>query len=237
MSIPVAPRTRVVLVDDDALVRAGLGMILGGAGDLEVVAEASDGIEALDVVADSEPDVVLMDIPMPRRDGLEATRLLLSESARATRRREVRVIVLTTFDADDMVVQALRSGAHGFLLKDTEPRRLVEAVRLVASGQPILSPSVVAQLMSHVAATGDGGADAERRRVARAQLNSLTEREGEVARAVGRGLSNAEISRELYLSIPTVKAHVSRVLTKLGADNRVQVAIAVHDADLPTQAP
>lgn len=237
VSIPVAPRTRVVLVDDDALVRAGLGMILGGAGDLEVVAEASDGIEALDVVADSEPDVVLMDIRMPSRDGLEATRLLLSESARATRRREVRVIVLTTFDADDMVVQALRSGAHGFLLKDTEPRRLVEAVRLVASGQPILSPSVVAQLMSHVAATGDGGADAERRRVARAQLNSLTEREGEVARAVGRGLSNAEISRELYLSIPTVKAHVSRVLTKLGADNRVQVAIAVHDADLPTQAP
>lgn len=231
-----APRIRIALVDDDALVRAGLGMILGGASDLEVVAEASDGIEAVNVVAASNPDVVLMDIRMPRRDGLEATRLLLSESSRAKRAREVRIIVLTTFDADDMVVQALRAGAHGFLLKDTEPHRLVEAVRLVASGEPILSPSVVAQLMSHVAGADDGGADEQRRRQARDQLGLLTDREGEVARAVGRGLSNAEISRELYLSIPTVKAHMSRVLMKLGADNRVQVAITVHDADLPTQA-
>ncbi len=225
--------TRVVLVDDDALVRAGLRLILGGAADLEVVAEAGDGVEAVDAVAASDPDVVLMDIRMPRRDGLEATRLLLSDSARARRSKEVRVIVLTTFDTDDLVVQALRAGAHGFLLKDTEPHRLVEAVRLVASGQPILSPSVVAQLMSHVAGADDGSADEQRRDGARAQLASLTEREGEVARAVGRGLSNAEISRELYLSIPTVKAHMSRAMVKLGADNRVQVAITVHDADLP----
>ncbi|MDN5765877.1 MAG: response regulator transcription factor [Humibacillus sp.] len=221
--------TRVVLVDDDALVRAGLRLILGGAADLEVVAEAGDGIEAVDAVAASNPDVVLMDIRMPRRDGLETTRLLLSESARARRRKEVRVIVLTTFDTDDLVVQALRAGAHGFLLKDTEPHRLVEAVRLVAAGQPILSPSVVAQLMSHVA--GDhGDATASRRRDARQRLATLTDREREVALAIGRGLSNADISRDLYLSIPTVKAHVSRVLTKLGADNRVQIAIIVHDA-------
>ena len=224
--------TRVVLVDDDALVRAGLRLILGGAADLEVVAEAGDGVEAIDAVAASDPDVVLMDIRMPRRDGLEATRLLLSDSARARRSKEVRVIVLTTFDTDDLVVQALRAGAHGFLLKDTEPHRLVEAVRLVAAGQPILSPSVVAQLMSHVA--GDNGdATDSRRREASERLMTLTEREHEVALAIGRGLSNADISRELYLSIPTVKAHVSRVLTKLGADNRVQVAITVHDAALP----
>ena len=224
--------TRVVLVDDDALVRAGLRLILGGAADLEVVAEAGDGVEAIDAVAASDPDVVLMDIRMPRRDGLEATRLLLSDAARARRRKEVRVIVLTTFDTDDLVVQALRAGAHGFLLKDTEPHRLVEAVRLVAAGQPILSPSVVAQLMSHVA--GDNGdATDSRRREASERLMTLTEREHEVALAIGRGLSNADISRELYLSIPTVKAHVSRVLTKLGADNRVQVAITVHDAALP----
>ncbi len=224
--------TRVVLVDDDALVRAGLRLILGGAADLEVVAEAGDGVEAIDAVAATDPDVVLMDIRMPRRDGLEATRLLLSDAARARRRKEVRVIVLTTFDTDDLVVQALRAGAHGFLLKDTEPHRLVEAVRLVAAGQPILSPSVVAQLMSHVA--GDNGdATDSRRREASERLMTLTEREHEVALAIGRGLSNADISRELYLSIPTVKAHVSRVLTKLGADNRVQVAITVHDAALP----
>ncbi|OFE17967.1 DNA-binding response regulator [Humibacillus sp. DSM 29435] len=222
--------TRVVLVDDDALVRAGLRLILGGDPDLQVVGEAGDGVEAIDVVAAAEPDVVLMDIRMPRRDGLEATRLLLSDAARSKRTREVRIIVLTTFDADDMVVQALRAGAHGFLLKDTEPHRLVEAVRLVAAGQPILSPSVVAQLMSHVAARGGDASDA-RRRDASERLTALTEREHEVALAIGRGLSNADISRELYLSIPTVKAHVSRVLAKLGADNRVQVAITVHDAD------
>jgi DNA-binding NarL/FixJ family response regulator len=132
-----------------------------------------------------------------------------------------------------MVVQALRAGAHGFLLKDTEPRRLVEAVRLVAAGEPILSPSVTATLMAHVA-TGGGAVDASdrRRSDAETRLATLTDREREVALAIGRGLSNADISRELYLSVPTVKAHVSRVLDKLGADNRVQIAIVVHDAAL-----
>ncbi|GAB3051487.1 response regulator transcription factor [Intrasporangium mesophilum] len=225
--------TRVVLVDDDALVRAGLRMILGGTPDLAVVAEAGDGIEAERVVAEHRPDVVLMDIRMPRRDGLEATRRLLSESARAGRDHELRIIVLTTFDADDMVVQALRAGANGFLLKDTEPARLVEAVQLVASGQPILSPSVTATLMAHVASVDSAdSAETARRRSAQARLVDLTDREREVALAIGRGLSNAEISRELYLSVPTVKAHVSRILDKLGADNRVQIAIVVHDADL-----
>lgn len=227
-------RTRVAIVDDDALVRAGLRMILGGASDLDVVAEAGDGLEAERVVAEHRPDVVLMDIRMPRRDGLETTRSLLSEDARAVRDArgdDLKVIVLTTFDADDMVVQALRAGAHGFLLKDTEPRRLVEAVRLVAAGEPILSPSVTATLIAHVA-TGGGAVDAsDRRRTdAEALLATLTDREREVALAIGRGLSNADISRELYLSVPTVKAHVSRVLDKLGADNRVQIAIVVHDA-------
>jgi DNA-binding NarL/FixJ family response regulator len=225
--------TRVVLVDDDALVRAGLRMILGGASDLVVVAEAGDGIEAERVVAEHRPDVVLMDIRMPRRDGIEATRRLLSESARATRNHELRIIVLTTFDADDMVVQALRAGANGFLLKDTEPRRLVEAVQLVAAGQPILSPSVTASLMARVASADSvDSAETARRRAAEGRLTDLTEREREVALAIGRGLSNAEISRELYLSVPTVKAHVSRILDKLGADNRVQIAILVHDAGL-----
>ncbi|GAA3704967.1 response regulator transcription factor [Terrabacter ginsenosidimutans] len=226
----------MVVVDDDALVRAGLRMILGGAADLDVVAEAGDGLDAERVVDEHRPDVVLMDIRMPRRDGLETTRSLLSEGARALRAArgdDLKVIVLTTFDADDMVVQALRAGAHGFLLKDTEPRRLVEAVRLVAAGEPILSPSVTATLMAHVA-TGGGAVDASdrRRSDAETRLATLTDREREVALAIGRGLSNADISRELYLSVPTVKAHVSRVLDKLGADNRVQIAIVVHDAAL-----
>lgn len=230
------PPIRVVLIDDDALVRAGLRLILGGAPDIEIVAEAGDGIEGVAAVERHSPDVVLMDIRMPRRDGLEATRLLLADEARAAHTKEVRVIVLTTFDADDMVVQALRAGASGFLLKDTEPARLVDAVRAVAAGEPILSPSVTATLITHVAAAAPAprapAPDEVRREAAAARLALLTDREREVALAIARGLSNAEISRDIYLSIPTVKAHVSRILTKLEADNRVQIAITVHDADL-----
>jgi DNA-binding NarL/FixJ family response regulator len=216
--------TRVVLVDDDPLVRSGLTLILGGDPDLEVVASASDGMEALAVVARERPDVVLMDIRMPRLDGIEATRRLRD----LRDLRDVRVIVLTTFDADDMIVEALRAGAAGFLLKDTPPARLVEAVRAAAAGEPTLSPRVAEQL---IAAVTDRSAP-DGRRAAAARLDALTDREREVALAVARGLSNADIAGELYMSVPTVKTHVSRILTKLDATNRVQAAIVVHDAGL-----
>ncbi|MFD6176748.1 MULTISPECIES: response regulator [unclassified Isoptericola] len=216
--------TRVVLVDDDPLVRSGLSLILGGAPDLEVVSSAADGVEALAVVARERPDVVLMDIRMPRLDGIEATRRLRD----VPDLRDVRVIVLTTFDADDMIVEALRAGAAGFLLKDTPPARLVEAVRAAAAGEPTLSPRVAEQL---IAAVTDRSAP-DGRRAAAARLDALTDREREVALAVARGLSNADIAGELYMSVPTVKTHVSRILTKLDAANRVQAAIVVHDAGL-----
>lgn len=211
----------IVLVDDEALVRAGLRMILGGAQDIAVLAEAGDGLEALDVVARHRPGVVLMDIRMPQLDGISACERMVARYG-----DDVRVIVLTTFDTDDLVLRALRVGASGFLLKDTPPDRLVQAVRAVADGEPMLSPTITASLMTRVAA---GGGD-DRRAAARARLGRLTEREREVALGVGEGLSNAQIGRRLYLSVPTVKAHVSRVLTKLNAANRVQVAITVHDA-------
>ncbi|KAA1420560.1 response regulator transcription factor [Mumia zhuanghuii] len=211
---------RVALVDDDALVRAGLRLILGGADDIAVVAEAGDGAEALSVLRTTAVDVVLMDIRMPRMDGLSATAELQRLPAAP------QVVVLTTFDADDYVLRALRHGASGFLLKDTPPDVLVDAVRKVAAGEPMLSPSVTEQLIRRVRDSGDGDGDA------RARLAVLSERELEVAVAVGRGMSNAEIATTLHMSIATVKAHVSRILTKLDASNRVQVAIAAHDAGL-----
>jgi len=214
-------RIRVLVVDDDALVRAGLGMLLAGAGDIEIVGEAADGSEVERAVAEHQPRVVLMDIRMPGMDGLTATEIVRG------RERPPEVIVLTTFDADDHVLRALRAGASGFLLKDTPPADIVRAIRAVASGEPILSPAITRRLIGHVTGT-DGG---ERRRRAREQLDRLTEREREVAVAIGRGESNAEISRELYMSIATVKAHVSRLLEKLDFNNRVQIALLAHDAD------
>lgn len=212
---------RVVLVDDDPMVRTGLNLILGGNSGIDVVAEAADGEEALAVVAQHRPEVVLMDIRMPRRDGISATEALLA------RPNPPKILVLTTFDADDLVLQALRVGASGFLLKDTPPARLVEAVRAVAAGMPMLSPSVTAQLIAAVARPVPVD-DARARAVAK--LAALTGREAEVAAAIGRGLSNNEIAAELYMSVATVKAHVGRIFTKLGVDNRVQIAILVHDA-------
>ncbi|WP_238146844.1 response regulator transcription factor [Ornithinimicrobium murale] len=220
----------VVLVDDDALVRTGLGLILGGAPDLEVVGEADDGRAGVDLVAQARPDVVLMDIRMPVLDGLAATAELLAQED------PPKVIVLTTFDTDDMVLEALRIGAHGFLLKTTRPERLVEAVRrAVRDGEPSLSPSVTQQLIAQVAGGVRQAADAagqERRTRAEQLLEALTEREREVAVAIGQGWSNAQIANTLYMGLPTVKAHVSRVLVKLGAGNRTQIALIVHDAGL-----
>jgi DNA-binding NarL/FixJ family response regulator len=211
---------RVLIVDDDALVRAGLSMMLAGSEDVRVVAEASDGAQVDAAVDAYRPDVVLMDIRMPGVDGLAATEAL--------RRRDdaPQVIVLTTFDADDHVLRALRAGAAGFLLKDTPPPEIVRAIRLVAAGEAMLSPAVTRRLIAHVA--DDGVASRQAR--ARELLNRLTDREREVAVAIGQGKSNAEIAAELYMSVATVKAHVSRLLQKLDLDNRVQIALLAHDA-------
>ncbi|HEY3687812.1 MAG TPA: response regulator transcription factor [Streptosporangiaceae bacterium] len=216
---------RLVIVDDDALVRAGLSMMFAGADDLEVVGEASDGTEVAAAVEAHTPDVLLMDIRMPKLDGLAATVNL--------RRRAdpPEIIVLTTFDTDDHVLRALRAGASGFLLKDTPPPEIVRAIRQVAAGEPMLSPSVTRRLIAHV--TGDGAESATGRRDrARRMLDDLSERERDVAVALGEGKSNAEISASLYMSVPTVKAYVSRLLTKLELNNRVQVALLTHDAGL-----
>ncbi|MFE9369543.1 response regulator [Streptomyces sp. NPDC006711] len=215
---------RLLIVDDDPLVRAGLGLMLGGADDIEIVGEAADG-EGVDQLAlELRPDVVLMDIRMPRVDGLSAT-----ETLRA-RPDAPEVVVLTTFHADEQVLRALRAGAAGFVLKDTPPAEIVAAVRRVAHGDPFLSPAVLRQLMARVSHTT--GAPVDRAARARARVALLADREREVAVAVGRGLSNAEISASLYLSVPTVKTHVSRVLAKLGLNNRVQIALLAHEAGL-----
>ena len=221
-----AAAVRVVLVDDDPLVRAALRLMLGGASGVEVVGEAGDGAEGLDVVDRTRPDVVLMDIRMPRMDGLAATQQLLG------RADAPKVVVLTTFDADDHVLRALAGGASGFLLKDTAPAMIVEAIHRVAAGEPMLSPSVTAQLIRRVVESPSTAAEAGRARAAAARLAGLSEREREVAVAVGRGRSNAEIARELFMSLATVKAHVSHIFVKLQVTNRVQIAICVHEAGL-----
>jgi DNA-binding NarL/FixJ family response regulator len=211
---------RVLIVDDDALVRAGLTMILDATEDVRVVAEVADGTEVLPAVDAYAPDVVLMDIRMPRMDGLAATEALTARAAAP------EIIVLTTFDADEYVLRALRSGASGFLLKDTPPADIVQAIRLVVAGEAMLSPGVTRRLIGHVARTGG----ASRRANAQELLGRLTDREREVAEAIGRGRSNAEIAEELFMSVATVKAHVTRLLTKLEVANRVQIALLAHDA-------
>lgn len=229
VSSPSSDPISVVLVDDDPMVRTALSMILGGAPEITVVAQAQDGRQGLSVIAEHSPDVVLMDIRMPRLDGLSATDELVRSGSPS------KVIILTTFDADDDVMRALQHGADGFLLKDTPPDRLVEAVRLVAAGQSILSPSVTTSVLNSVR-TARETATSSTREEARTRLAGLTDRELDVARAVGSGLSNAEISGRLFLSVATVKAHVGRILDKLDADNRVQVAITVHEAELDAPA-
>lgn len=222
MTGPASEHVSVLIVDDDALVRSALRLMLGGQPDLLVVGEAGDGAEALRMAEALRPDVVLMDIRMPVMTGLEATRVLHRGSSPPA------VIVLTTFDADDHVVGAIAAGADGFLLKDTPPHEIVSAIRLVAEGEAMLSPSATRSLLRQVRA----GAPDERAVAAASQIDLLTLREREVALCVARGLSNAEIATELYLSVPTVKAHVSRLFDKLGVTNRVQIAMCVHDAGL-----
>ncbi|NLU68717.1 response regulator transcription factor [Streptomyces sp. HNM0574] len=213
---------RLLLVDDDPLVRSGLKLMLGGVEDVDIVGEASDGAEVPRMVREYGPDVVLMDIRMSGTDGLTATeRLRAAPDA-------PEVLVLTTFHADAYVLRALRAGAAGFLLKDSAPEAILDAVRKVAAGEPVLSPVVTRRLIDHVT-SGTGDRRGER---ARQALAALAEREREVALAVGRGHSNAEIAAALYMSVPTVKTHVSRILTKLDLNNRVQIALLAHDAGL-----
>lgn len=217
----------MLIADDDPLVRVGLAMMLGGEPDIRVVAEAGNGSEVGPLVDRHAPDVVLMDIRMPVMDGLAAT-----EALRA-RPGAPEVVVLTTFDADAHVLRALRAGAAGFLLKDTPPAEIVAAVRQVARGRPVLSPSVTRRLIARVAESGHD----LRRDHAAARLAVLNDRERQVAVAVGEGRSNAGIGAVLHLSVPTVKTYVSGVLAKLGFNNRVQIALLVHDAGLLDDLP
>jgi DNA-binding NarL/FixJ family response regulator len=212
---------RVLLVDDDPLVRSGLKMMLAGAPSVEVVGEAKDGREVLPAADLHHPDVVLMDIRMPRLDGVAATRLLRARPS------PPQVVVLTTFDADELVLRALQAGAAGFLLKDTAPGDIVAAIGAVHAGDGSLSPAIARRLIALVA--GDPAA-AGRHERARRQLASLTPRERQVADAVARGHSNADIAAQLLMSVATVKAHVSRLLVKLDAGNRVQIALLVQGA-------
>lgn len=215
--------TKLAVVDDDALVRAGLRMMLGGGSSpFEIVGEASDGNGAVALVEEQQPDIVLMDIRMPGLDGIEATRRVLALPS------PPKVVMLTTFNSDDLVLEALRAGAHGFLLKDTPPPQMVELLQHVAAGERALSPQALGAVIT--AATSNPGD--QRERDARTALEALSKRELEVAVEVGRGLSNAEIAAKLYQSMATVKAAITRVLAKLNCTNRTQVAIIVHDARL-----
>ncbi|MFG2627329.1 response regulator [Streptomyces sp. NPDC048473] len=222
---PVAQPVRLLIVDDDPLVRAGLALMLGGADDIDIVGEGADGCEVADLVDRLRPDVVLMDLRMPAMDGLTATEAL------RTRPDAPEVIVLTTFHADEQVLRAIRAGAAGFVLKDTPPAQIVDSVRRVAAGDPVLSPAVTRQLMARAAGSGQGDR-VDRTDRARQRIAALTDREREVALAVGRGRSNAEIAATLYLSVATVKTQVSRILAKFDFNNRVQIALLVHDAGL-----
>ena len=213
---------RVVLADDQPLVRTGLRMILGAEPDLEVVGEAADGAAAVAVCAETRPDVVLMDVRMPGTDGIEATRAVTAVED------PPRVLVLTTFDLDDVVYDALRAGASGFLLKDAPEERLTTAIRVVAEGGSLFAPSVTRRLIEEFAR--------RREPVPSAPLGSLTSRETEVLVLVARGLSNAEIATTLFVSENTVKTHVARVLMKLGLRDRVQAVVLAYESGLVTRA-
>jgi len=212
---------RILLVDDQALVRAGFRMILDAEPDMEVVGEAGDGREAVDQVRSLRPDVVLMDIRMPELDGLEAARRIISGNGDEA----PKILMLTTFDLDEYVYEALRAGASGFLLKDTPPEQLVSAIHVVAQGDALLSPSITRRVISEfVKGTGP------KPQAQFPRLEDLTARELEVLLAIARGLSNAEIAKELFVSETTVKTHVARILMKLGLRDRVQAVVLAYEA-------
>jgi DNA-binding NarL/FixJ family response regulator len=229
MSVPAegadGAATRVLVVDDQELVRAGFTVLIESDPDFEIVGGAANGREAVDLVRQHHPDVVLMDIRMPEVDGIEATRQIVADPAISA----TRVLVLTTFDLDEYVFEALRAGASGFLLKDTPPADLLAAIRVVAAGESLLSPRITSRLIAEFTArpepagTVDTGA-----------LEALTERELEVLGLVGRGLSNAEIAEQLFVSAATAKTHVSRVLTKLHARDRAQLVVVAYESGLIT---
>ena len=213
---------RVLLVDDDPLVRSGLRLILGTAQDIQVVAEAGDGAEAVDAARTHAPDVVLMDLRMPRMDGIDATRWIRALG------RAPQVIALTTWDVDDAVLRSISAGAAGFLLKSAAPEEITGAVRSVAAGDSVLSPRSTRQVLDHLA----GDTDDQDRRSAGQAVAGLSGREREVVTAVGLGRSNAEIARELFLGEATVKTHLSAAQAKLGVRNRVEVAVLAERAGL-----
>ncbi|KOU38370.1 MULTISPECIES: response regulator transcription factor [unclassified Streptomyces] len=212
---------RVLLADDQLLVRAGFRALLDAQGDIEVVGEAADGEEALGLVRQLRPDIVLMDIRMPRLDGLAATRRITSDPDLAA----VKVVMLTTFELDEYVFEAIRAGASGFLVKDTEPEELLRAVRAVVDGDALLSPGVTRRLIAEFAARSKEPAAAD-------TLAELTEREREVMALVGIGLSNDEIARRLVVSPLTAKTHVSRAMVKLGARDRAQLVVLAYESGL-----
>jgi DNA-binding NarL/FixJ family response regulator len=212
---------RVVLADDQALVRGGFRALLNAQPDLTVVGDASDGIEAVDRAASLRPDVVLMDIRMPRADGLEATRRIAANPAM----NEVRVIILTTFALDEYVFEAIRAGASGFLVKDTEPADLINAVKVVAQGDALLSPSVTRQLIDEFAARA-------REPVPTTRLKLLTDREREIVQLVAAGLSNDEIAARIFITPATARTHVSRALMKLHARDRAQLVVLAYETGL-----
>ncbi len=217
-----AATIRVLIVDDDPLVRAGLTMMLGGASGIDVVGEAADGSEVLGALDRHRADVVLMDLRMPKLDGIAAMELVRRQP------QAPAVLVLTTFDTDDQVLRALRLGAAGFLVKDTPPAEIVRAIELVAAGESMLSPTVTRRLIDRLA----GDAEASRRHTEASKLLSdLSPRDRDIAGAIAQGKSNAAIAAELHLSVATVKSHVSAMLAKLLLDNRVQIALLVQDAD------
>ena len=217
---------RVLVCDDQALVRSGFRMILEAREDIEVVGEAEDGVQALELTWRQLPDVVLTDVRMPRLDGVEATRRLVRAGA------DARVLILTTFDLDEYVFEALRAGASGFLLKDVEPPQLVDAVRVVARGEALLAPAVTRRLLDRFAHTLPGAGEDPA-----PQLEELTEREREVLALLASGLSNAELAERLVLSETTIKTHVSSILRKLGVRDRVQAVVLAYQTGLVRAQP